>query len=66
MQEGDIVMVVGNLDNRVRNNTETAIRVGTVVSITKDDVQVLLPNGDLWKGPKREVVLQSEQESSDS
>ena len=66
MQEGDVVMVVGNLDNRVRNNEETATRIGTIVWVTKDDFEVLLPNGDLWKGPKREVVLYSEQESPDS
>lgn len=58
MKEGDVVMVVGNLDDRVRDGTE---RLGTVISVNKDDIVVLLSNGDLWKGHKREVVLQQGQ-----
>lgn len=52
-------MVVGNLDERVRSDSA---RLGTVVFVNKDDVLVLLSNGDLWKGHRREVVLQDEQE----
>lgn len=59
MREGDIVMVVGNLDDRVRNNDD---RYGTIISVFKDEVTVLLSNGDIWKGFIREVVYQNEQE----
>jgi hypothetical protein len=61
MREGDVVMVVGNLDDRVRENNN-GNRFGTIVGINKDEVVVLLSNGDLWKGPKREVVYQDEQQ----
>lgn len=60
MKEGDVVLVVGNLDGRIRDNNLTGIRIGTVVGLNKDDVIVLLVGGDLWKGPKREVVLEKE------
>jgi hypothetical protein len=59
LREGDIVMVVGNLDDRVRNNDD---RYGTIISVFKDEVTVLLSNGDIWKGFIREVVYQNEQE----
>ena len=61
MREGDVVMVVGNLDARVRDND---IRMGTIVSLDRDEVIVLLTNGDLWRGPKRDVILQNEQDES--
>lgn len=59
MREGDVVMVVGNLDDRVRDNDA---RMGTIVSLDRDEVLVLLTNGDLWRGPKRDVVLQDGQD----
>lgn len=61
MREGDVVMVVGLLDDRVRDNNATAERIGTVVSVTKDEVMVLLPNGDLWRGHQRNVFRQEEE-----
>jgi len=61
MREGDVVMVVGNLDDRVRDNDA---RMGTIVSLDRDEVLVLLTNGDLWRGPKRDVVLQDKQDES--
>lgn len=61
MVEGDVVMVVGNLDDRIRDNSASDIRIGTVVWINKEEVLVLLANGDLWKGPRRDVVLQKDQ-----
>lgn len=62
MVEGDVVMVVGNLDDRIRDNSASDIRIGTVVWINKEEVLVLLANGDLWKGPRRDVVLQKDQQ----
>ena len=56
MREGDVVLVVGNLDDRIRNKDLNEPRSGTVVGFTSENVIVLLSNGDLWVGPKREVV----------
>ena len=58
MKEGDLVMVVGTLDHRIRDGDD--FRIGTVVGFTSEKVIVLLMNGDLWVGPKREVVIQNE------
>lgn len=60
LKEGDVVLVLGKLDDRVRENSKNGIVEGTVVSVTKDKVVVLLTNSDLWHGLKREVVLYSE------
>lgn len=54
-------MVVGNLDERVRSDSA---RFGTVIFVNRDDVLVLLSNGDLWKGHRRDVVLQNQQDSN--
>ena len=51
-------MVVGTLDHRIRDGDD--FRIGTVVGFTSEKVIVLLMNGDLWVGPKREVVIQNE------
>ena len=47
-------MVVGTLDHRIRDGDD--FRIGTVVGFTSEKVIVLLMNGDLWVGPRREVV----------
>lgn len=57
MKEGDVVLVVGNLDDRVRNKDDTSARIGTIVGFTRDEIIVLLSNGEFWKGPKRDVVI---------
>lgn len=56
MKEGDVVMVVGILDDRVRNKDDTSARIGTIVGFTRDEVIVLLSNGEFWRGPKRDIV----------
>lgn len=60
MREGDVVMVVGELDERVRPSSGEAV-YGTIVHLTKDEVEVLLNDGNIWRGLKREVVPQNEQ-----
>ena len=60
MREGDVVMVAGKLDDRVRDNN-TSPRVGTIVSISETEAQVLLENGDIWRGSLREVFPIEEQ-----
>lgn len=61
MQEGDVVLILGHLDDRVRNKTPNESRLGTVIHVSNEEVSVLLPNGDIWKGNRRDVVLNSEQ-----
>lgn len=62
MNEGDVVVVTGKLDTRVRDQTTNELIMGTVVCVDKDsNVWVLLPSGDFWRGPKREVCLAEEQ-----
>lgn len=62
MNEGDVVVVTGKLDTRIRAVEGNALAIGTVVCIDKDsNVWVLLPSGDFWRGPKREVCLAKEQ-----
>lgn len=56
MKEGDLVIVLGKLDDRVRINSTENLTIGTVSTITKDEISVLLINGDIWHGLKRETV----------
>lgn len=54
MIEGDVVLILGKLDDRVRSADGEAY--GTIVGIQNDDVVVLLTNLDLWVGKRWEVV----------
>jgi hypothetical protein len=56
MKEGDLVIVLGKLDDRVRVNSTEQLTLGTVSTLTKDEISVLLINGDIWHGLKREVM----------
>lgn len=63
IKEGDIVIVVGKIDTRVRDAISSELIIGTVEQILiEHQISVILENGDLWVGPIREVVLKSEQE----
>jgi hypothetical protein len=63
IREGDLVIVVGKIDTRVRDTINSDLIVGTVEQLLSDQhVSVILENGDLWVGPSRDVVLKSEQE----
>lgn len=59
MMLGDLVMVVGKLDERVRQKSDEE-RVGTLVTVYGDEVEVLFANGEIWRGLRREVVLHEE------
>ena len=60
---GDVVMVVGKIDNRVRETLRSDIVKGTIEQfLIENQVSVILENGDLWVGHIREVVPTSEQE----
>lgn len=62
MKEGDVVVVVGKLDYRIRDQGSIEERTGTIVWIIQDEVVVLLKDNILWRGPKRDVCLHNEQQ----
>jgi hypothetical protein len=63
VREGDLVIIVGKIDTRVRSADRGDIIVGTVEQLlTESQVSVILENGDLWVGTARDVVLKSDQE----
>jgi translation initiation factor IF-1 len=63
IREGDLVIIVGKIDTRVRDTINSDLIIGTVDQLLSDQqVSVILENGDLWVGPSRDVVLKSEQE----
>lgn len=57
-----MVVVVGRLDTRVREEDVLEERIGTIVWVYTDDVVVLLNDKILWKGPKRDVCLYKDQQ----
>lgn len=61
MKLGTVVVVLGKLDNRVRENTET-LALGTLVEVDRNNMAwVLLGNGEFWRGSMREIAPESEQ-----
>lgn len=64
MKLGDIVIILGDLDNRVRDHDNHGEFVkGTLYCyMTEDRACVILENHDIWTGPKRDICLASEQE----
>jgi len=59
IREGDVVIILGKLDERVRAVTGE-VTYGTVWYIDRDNVVVILSNYDIWRGRIREVALASE------
>lgn len=65
MQPGDLVIVVGKLDERIRDRNYENLICGTFwcnVRLENADVAVLLENGDIYVGFRRDIILKSEQE----
>jgi hypothetical protein len=59
---GDVVMVVGKIDTKVREKNRAEIVAGTVEQFLVDQqVSVLLENGDVWVGSLRDIVLLKDQ-----
>jgi transketolase N-terminal domain/subunit len=54
LKEGSVVIVVGKLDQRIRENTEEIV-VGTIISIKNGKVSVVLSDGNIWVGNDWEV-----------
>ena len=56
---GDIVMVVGALDKRIRDKQTDGPVYGTVDQLLSDNqVSVILEDNDIWVGLLREVTKQ--------
>jgi hypothetical protein len=65
MQPGDLVIIIGKLDDKIRQRNYDNLICGTywgTVRLENADVAVLLENGDIYVGLRRDVILKSEQE----
>lgn len=59
---GDVVMIVGRIDNRIRERTQNGIVAGTIEQFLIDQqVSVILPDNEIWVGMMHEIVLLDEQ-----
>lgn len=59
---GDVVMVLGKMDTRVREKDRAQIVAGTIDQFLIDQqVSVLLENGDIWVGSLRDIALLKDQ-----
>lgn len=56
-------MVLGKMDERIREKTKDGLIKGTLYQILYDNqVCVILENNDLWVGSVRDIVLADEQD----
>lgn len=63
MKTGDLVVVLGKIDQRIRESTASGLVIGTLDQFLCDDqVSVILENNDIWVGSKREIVLAQDQQ----
>jgi hypothetical protein len=60
VNEGNVVVVLGKIDNRIRENV-TELVIGTLWYEHQDLAVVILPDGLLWRGSKREIAPVEEQ-----
>lgn len=59
---GDVVMIVGRIDNRIRERTQNGVVAGTIEQFLVDQqVSVILPDNEIWVGMLHEIVLLEEQ-----
>lgn len=71
MSEGDVVMILGGFDEKIRRNEGGSTAFGTIVGFLRDEtidgkkpqkmLMVLLSSGEIWKGPRHLVVLADSQ-----
>ncbi len=60
MKPGNLVQVLGKLDDKIREKNQEEIVIGTLDSFLRSDIAevcVILPNNDLWIGMKKMIVL---------
>jgi hypothetical protein len=61
MREGDIVVVFGTLDKRVRERNSNQLILGTLYYfLTENRVCVIIDDNELWIGERREIALATE------
>jgi hypothetical protein len=61
---GDVVMILGELDKRIRDKVQDGLLLGTLEQFLVDDqVSVILPDGDLWVGNKRDIAIYEEDDA---
>jgi hypothetical protein len=59
---GDVVMVVGKIDTRVRDKNLNEVIAGTIEQfLSENQVSVFLATGDIWVGHIRDIVLLEDQ-----
>lgn len=64
MKPGDLVVIVGKMDNKIREKDSTKLVVGTymgTLNIEGMECYVMTENGDIWTGLHRDIVKYSEQ-----
>lgn len=64
-KEGEVVVVLGKIDSRVREHVSTGIVKGTVYCILRMEgfeIAVVLESGDIWIGLERELAKVKDQE----
>jgi hypothetical protein len=63
LNEGDIVVVFGQLDKRVRERNSDKLVMGTLYYfLTENRVCVIIDDNELWIGERREIALAAEQQ----
>jgi hypothetical protein len=63
-KEGDIVVVLGKLDAKVREHKQDSLTIGTLEQfLVGSQVSVLLPDGTIWVGLESLIRHESEQKS---
>lgn len=61
--EGDLVVVFGKLDGRIREKSTEELTIGTLYSFLTDErVCVIIADNELWVGKKRDIALATEQQ----
>lgn len=64
MKEGSLVIILGKMNTRIKEYDKDKLIVGTIWTyISEDNVLVLLPDGIIHMGHKRDIVLHSTQET---
>lgn len=61
MNIGDVVIVLGGFDERVRQKEKGELVFGTIFFLYKDQASVILQNNDIWEGDIKMVRLADEQ-----
>jgi hypothetical protein len=62
LKEGDVVAVLGKLDNRIIERKLNGMVFGTLFYfLTEEQVCVIISDNELWIGPRREIASAKDQ-----